>query len=548
MTVRAEAPRLLGAAAPSVAGARRTRQWPSHVAIRVLVLLCIGACLADPTDIGSRSQPLPAALAHGRFVIDVAGDSLLRDSLIALGLKSQPSGDHDILIGQWARVDSIGLAPESGSVVGTRSGHHWHLAWVGGGGDSASFDGDETASFVTGQLRVGGGVASGRLLPLDLDSARTNDESLAGWFDPGARAVVAIRVDDSRDSDRTFIPELAQRQLMGEFAIITARVGTPGFLRWNEVIDLENGGYGIVAHSRLHAPGALSLGAFTWEVVGSKSDLLAHGLSARALAIPGVWLGASYLDSFQKIRSARGRLAREFYTATYAWVYPLPQDFPVADSVDLGITHVTADRASLQTTMTAVRAAVNRRAYTQVLFHSYLADKTIMRAVLDSIATLRDQGLVNVVSSVVGLAAQRDGAPKLRSAGGGPLGSSNVSLREAVPGACRATAASLDSTSIALDNNCELWLKVRNPPRGTAVALEGTWTATGPDDSLRLDLIEDPASAHAAAQTCAAAAAPRFCSVRFGVLERNTTVIGVIRRLGDSRGTARLSRAALSIQ
>lgn len=540
-------------ASPAIESAMRRRairseratQSPSRFALRPLALLFLAGCLTDP---GQLSFPLPPGLTVDQFVIDIAGDSLLPDSLVRLDLSIAHSGDHDTLFGTWTRVDATDEAGAFPLVSGTRRVPHWHLMWFDDSGDSVLFDGDERASVVAGQLRTAGRSASAQLLALHLDSAKTDDESLAGWFDPGPAAVVSIRADDSPDSDRIFIPELAQRQLMGEFAIITKRVGTQGFLRWDEVTGLAAHGYGIVAHSRRHAQGPVSLGSFAWEVAGAKSDLLAHGLYTRAIAIPGVWTGASYLDSVTKAQRARGRLAERFYHDTYAWVYPVPRLIPVPDSMHVGIAHVTADLAPVQTTMTILRAALRQQGYLQVLFHSRVADKENMRILLDSIAEFRDQGLITLVSSSVGLAARRDGAPKLRAAGGGPLRSTNVGLWESRPGACAATAASLDSTWIALDPGCDLWLTLRNPPQGTAAALDGMWRAANAGDSLQLSLAVEGTLHRSDRRTCVSDTAPSFCSVRLGVLQHNTTVAGRVAQGRAAGGRAWLNRFALSIR
>src|SRR5207248_2081365 len=211
-----------------------------------------------------------------------------------------------------------------------------------------------------------------------------------------------------------------------------------------------------------------------------------------------------------------------------------------------GVAHITADSMPVQTIMPIIRAAVHQRDYLQVLFHSYKADKVIMRAVLDSIAEIRDQGLITLVSSVVGLAAHRDGAPNLRAAGGGPQNTGNAALRERRWNACDATLSSVDSAWVTLDSGCELWLTLRNPPRGIAVALDGLWSTSSPNDSLELTLASEGNLNDARQNVCLGSSTPTFCSVRRGVLHDKTTVRAIVVFLGAGR--AWLNRFTLSVK
>src|SRR5437667_2858272 len=456
---------------PPVRGGSRLRllrMW-----LLVLVAELVG-CLADsPTGSPSGSHTHQIS---GTYVLET-GDSILGDWLLAVRIDRPTESTRDTIVGSWNRVASTLPDSSTGVVLGTATDGTVHLEWTLGPAQPATFEGLVQDDSIVGVFKLGARVYPSALLPLDLDSSVPPLESLAGWFDPGNRAVVVLRLDDTRDSDRALIPELESRQLKADFAVITQRVGTPQFLRWEEIADLQRRGFGLVAHSRWHRAGSMALGRFAWEAVGAKNDLMAHGLDVRWFGIVGSWTGDSYIDSVTKLHRARGRLLRRFFEGTLAWVYTVPQTIPLPDSLAYGLSHINCDHFVVRNVMSNIRLAIQHRAYLELSYHSYLADKSLLVPVWDSLALLRDQGLIVVASSAVGLHAAHDGAPNLLAAGGGPLGSRNVALSEDEPGACRATAGTLDSAAAALDPGCVVRVRLRRPPRGAAVALETNWVA-----------------------------------------------------------------------
>jgi len=445
-------------------------------------------------------------------------------------------------------VDRTAVDSATGVLLGSREGDGIRLEWMLGPSRQANFEGVVQGDSIVGLLEDGGRIGYAGLRALSLDSSVTPLEPLTGWFDPGDKAVIVLRLDDTRDSDRALFPELEHRQLKADFAVITGRVGTPTFLSWEEVGLLERAGFGIVAHSRLHQPGPLTLARFAWEAVGAKNDLVKHGFDVRWFAIPGSWTGESYLDSVPKIHRARGRLLRRYFEGTLAWVYDVPQDIPVPDTLDYGLSHINCDHFVVRNVMANIRLAIRRHGYLELTYHSYLADKSLLLPVWDSLALLRDQGVIVLASSAVGSHAAHDGAPALIAAGGGPLGSRNVALSEDAPGACKTTAATLDSAATALDPGCGLRVRVRRPPRGTAVAIEAGWVADSGTDTLTLTLRDAADPLRWNSRSCVAGASQTYCTVRLGVAHSRSDVIAEAKLSGAIPGHAFLKRSAVLVQ
>jgi len=502
----------------------------------------LAGCLDLPSAARS-AKPL-----SGTYVLGTERDALLGDTLLALKIERFADRARDTIVGTWVRVDATSVDGATGVVLGRRVGDAIHLEWTLGPARRADFDGVLQADSMVGVLEDGERTEYAALHALSLDSSLSQLEPVAGWFDPGERAVIVLRLDDTRDSDRALFPALDQRQLKADFAVITQRVGTPTFLTWEEIGLLERAGFGLVAHSRLHEPGSITLGRFAWEAVGAKNDLMAHGFDVRWFAIVGSWTGQSYLDSVSKVHRARGRLLRRYFEGTLAWVYTVPEDIPVPDTLVYGLSHINCDHFAIRNVMANIRLAIQRRGYLELTYHSYLADKSLLLPVWDSLATLRDRGLIVLASSAVGSRAAHDGAPALIAAGGGPLGSRNVALLEDAPGACGATAATLDSAATALDPDCTARVRLRRPPRGTAVAIEAGWVADSGKDTLTLTLRDAADPRRSNSRSCVARASETYCTVRLGVSQSQTDVIAEARRAGSLPGRAYLKRPAVLIQ
>jgi peptidoglycan/xylan/chitin deacetylase (PgdA/CDA1 family) len=129
------------------------------------------------------------------------------------------------------------------------------------------------------------------------------EEALA----PRAQDVVALTFDDG---DATLpgeaLPELIARGMTATFFVITARVGTEGYVTWDELRAMARAGMSVQSHTHTHPfLSELSSVDVTRELRESKARLDAElGQSTAALSLPnGDW--------------PRGWSARDFARAGY---------------------------------------------------------------------------------------------------------------------------------------------------------------------------------------------------------------------------------------
>jgi peptidoglycan/xylan/chitin deacetylase (PgdA/CDA1 family) len=86
---------------------------------------------------------------------------------------------------------------------------------------------------------------------------------------------VALTFDDgSDDALRVVLPELRRRSMRATFFLITGLVGTPGYLTWDGVRELEKAGMAIGSHTVHHARlPDLPEDRAREELVGSREEL-----------------------------------------------------------------------------------------------------------------------------------------------------------------------------------------------------------------------------------------------------------------------------------
>lgn len=86
---------------------------------------------------------------------------------------------------------------------------------------------------------------------------------------------VALTFDDgSDDAVRVVLPALRRRGMRGTFFVITGLVGTPGYLTWDGVRELEKAGMAIGSHTVHHARlPELPEDRAREELVGSRQEL-----------------------------------------------------------------------------------------------------------------------------------------------------------------------------------------------------------------------------------------------------------------------------------
>ena len=87
-----------------------------------------------------------------------------------------------------------------------------------------------------------------------LQSAGIHTVSLHEALEPAPRAVVLTFDDGKEDALTQVLPALRKRGMKGAFFIITGAVGTPGFLTWDGVRQLQAAGMEIGSHTVHHRP------------------------------------------------------------------------------------------------------------------------------------------------------------------------------------------------------------------------------------------------------------------------------------------------------
>lgn len=84
------------------------------------------------------------------------------------------------------------------------------------------------------------------------------------------------------------LPQLEKNQLKAAVSVVTSYTDYPGYLNWDEVKELQNKGWEIVAQGETYRCDwdDLNVEQLREEVYGAKRKLLAHGISSEQFASP----------------------------------------------------------------------------------------------------------------------------------------------------------------------------------------------------------------------------------------------------------------------
>jgi hypothetical protein len=248
--------------------------------------------------------------------------------------------------------------------------------------------GDDGISYPLFGVRIDEGLV---VPPVEIDDDAPADST----------ALVVLRVDDNMPTDPAFTSRLLARGIPAEIAVPTAGVGKDGRPSWADLHALEDAGFGIVAHSRLHVAGTNDGVDFMGEVLGSLSDLSQHGFSSRIFVQPGVWTGSIFFDSLSKTRNWRGALLRTFSSASELYQIDVPLLRPWSSS-RIGISHRTISDGATPEDLLLLWARVQRKNYLTVLLvhtlHVQPVDK--LDWFLDSLAVANRDGRIRLMRSV----------------------------------------------------------------------------------------------------------------------------------------------------
>ena len=213
--------------------------------------------------------------------------------------------------------------------------------------------------------------------------------------------IVLLRVDDIPVTDRDFVERLRARGLWAELAVPTRFVGIKGRPSWEEIRGWADAGFSVAAHSRVHGSVVMSDPDFIGEVLGSLADLAAVDLPTAVFVQPGTWKDPQFFLTSGLFHSWRGSLFRTFTRDFEAYVYPVPQVMPLADSVRLGVGHYTiSDGESVASILRIWRAAMTSRRFSVFLVHTLrLASPDALDWFLDSVAVAKQAGRIRLARS-----------------------------------------------------------------------------------------------------------------------------------------------------
>lgn len=248
--------------------------------------------------------------------------------------------------------------------------------------------------------------------------------------------LVVLRMDDGRATWRQVFAEFGGMSALdyGKLKRIPITWGVvtdwasnklgynPPPLSWAELIDyVSNAGGELASHSVRHQAEP-SQQDYIRELINSKAEIesKAQGFSCKTFIQPGVWQGEAYLDSFQKLTQPVGQVIQQTYQQSQAY---LGGGWVVGDVYyRYGFSPNMCLDYSSNPSISAVRATLDVVSATPgctfVLYgHGVQSARgnasseiraDLLKAVMDYLADLRDQGKIALVSLSEACAANRD--------------------------------------------------------------------------------------------------------------------------------------------
>ena len=389
------------------AGARATRRNRFRFAtpwrLAAYAVLLVAGCTDD-----APTAPVEPPLATGLWVFHIAGgrfDTHIQLwNILELGDRAAPLR-LDALPARWwngTRDQQVNPRASAGSRV--YGEYRWRLNV--GAGDTVFL-----------RYRVWGDTAIGTLVendsgtvvgPLSAVGVRiphlilTSAPAGVQLSQTDPTPIVLLRVDDDQPTDRDFLQRLKQRDLVAELAVPTQLVGRNGNPTWEEIRGWVQEGFSAAAHSRNHTAATTTTDqSFMGEVLGSMADLAQQGLPTTVFVQPGSWTDSVNFQTSGLLRGWRGSLFRTFTRDLEGYVYYVPQVMPLADSVRLGIAHVTfSDGQSDAYILNQWRAAQGSRRFSVFLVHTIrLPSPGALDWILDSLAAAKQAGRIRLARS-----------------------------------------------------------------------------------------------------------------------------------------------------
>ena len=228
-------------------------------------------------------------------------------------------------------------------------------------------------------------------------------------FSPGTTAVIVLRLDDGRTSDRAVIPLLEARGLVAEFGMVAGYPGRDFALSWEEIQQLQAHGHEIAAHSFAHGP--LPKTPVDWwrEIVLTRDVFAQHGIFPTTFITPGSWTrpgGSPYFTDADSLFDFGIQLLARNYALveSYRWS-SAATPFPWRVDASVGLAHVTLETTTLANALRDLDTRVRYRGGAVYLLHSWRLDTgdgwttATYKEFLDSVVARRDRGLVRVATA-----------------------------------------------------------------------------------------------------------------------------------------------------
>lgn len=245
---------------------------------------------------------------------------------------------------------------------------------------------------------------------------------LSGWCETDVRPIIVLRVDDIRSSWRTPFPEFGGlsaleygklKRIPITWGVITSQADSGAGLTWAEIKDyLDTAGGEAASHSVLHSAMS-STQAYIDEVINSKAIIdarLGPTYTCKTFLQPGVWTGDANCDLFDKLDNPIWQAIQSTYAQSMAY---LGTGWRVGGAhYHHGTTNLYSIDYSSSLNELSVRAMLDVAAATPGLIlvischgiqasngtQSYSVPANIMAFLMDRLATLRDSGIVRLMS------------------------------------------------------------------------------------------------------------------------------------------------------
>ncbi len=380
-----------------------------------------GSCRVSPAPLQIQlTAPAPTAAASGTTTLEAA-----------------VSGSSDV-----ARVDFL----VDGKVIGSSASAPYRVSWK------------------SKTVRDGSAVAIAARAVRDDGSTITSPARAVVVSNPTthARTIVSLTFDDGIDNAFAAMPILAAHRMNASFYVITGRLGTSGYLTWDQVRALAQTGNEIGAHSVNHLDlRLLSADEVVREVCRSRATLLTHGIPVTTFAFPFDGYDPVAMRAVDTCGYGGGRISSGIGVSGE----PVAELIPPADKMRVRTIGSLSALTTLSNLEHAVRAAEAQGGWVTFVLHNLCHAECRSNAV--------DPGLFSQFLDWLG--ARASSGTLVRTVGqvvGGPLRPVPTLAEPSPPGTAKNLLANPDFRR-ASDDIPYCW-SIRTPQKATQ-AMQATW-------------------------------------------------------------------------